>query len=558
MDDSQDSADEEEYSLITLLELLSPSPLKPNSSIRDIILNTVKRINWLKSEIKKEVTPNNQETAKMMQVKNFTQILAHARKEMEKIKKDMEAELDLDDNTILEIENFTVHKLEQWLNKKNENIITDVNKWKKYEAPRKPGLKPANTFTDRYNNSTIFDGIHSVQNQYQLGIESVNVVPIAQGTINPTFRSTITRLVNIDSRFRTNILPFAGNDINHPSFNTNFTLDLSEPLTNVLSIKLHSIQIPTTWYTFDILKGNTCYVISPDASGGTTDCSCIPAGNYDISGLMTEMMNLSPNINITVSSNTGKITITPTPPAPSPPLFFTYYKTNGLGVDCSYSCSSISYLDQNLGWDLGFRRDLSHNSYIAVQLPATAEAPVDLYGPKTLCLSIDDFNQNRVNKGLISMSARPTKLAIPNYISGENISCGTVEPPLGTGTNLLAGLVVVPTQPRKLTQSQIYTANEIITNRKNPDLRIPPPTANNVMAVIPIANLNHIRGTPPIPGAPAYVLSGIDLEANKREYFGPVTIERLRIQLLDDKGNLLNLNGADWSFTLIIEQLYQY
>jgi len=30
------------------------------------------------------------------------------------------------------------------------------------------------------------------------------------------------------------------------------------------------------------------------------------------------------------------------------------------------------------------------------------------------------------------------------------------------------------------------------------------------------------------------------------------------VRLLDDKGNLVNLHDVDWSFTLLIEQLYQY
>ena len=54
-------------------------------------------------------------------------------------------------------------------------------------------------------------------------------------------------------------MPFSNNDPNAPSFNTDFTLDLSEPLTNVISLKLYSVQIPTTWYTFDTTLGNTCF-----------------------------------------------------------------------------------------------------------------------------------------------------------------------------------------------------------------------------------------------------------------------------------------------------------
>jgi hypothetical protein len=32
----------------------------------------------------------------------------------------------------------------------------------------------------------------------------------------------------------------------------------------------------------------------------------------------------------------------------------------------------------------------------------------------------------------------------------------------------------------------------------------------------------------------------------------------MRLKLLDDKGNVLNLNGGDWCITIIAELLYQY
>jgi len=55
-----------------------------------------------------------------------------------------------------------------------------------------------------------------------------------------------------------------------------------------------------------------------------------------------------------------------------------------------------------------------------------------------------------------------------------------------------------------------------------------------------------------------YIEFSGSLQENKRVYFGPVNIERMRVKLLDDKGNLLNLNGADWSITLVCDILYQY
>jgi hypothetical protein len=51
---------------------------------------------------------------------------------------------------------------------------------------------------------------------------------------------------------------------------------------------------------------------------------------------------------------------------------------------------------------------------------------------------------------------------------------------------------------------------------------------------------------------------GSSLAYNRRTYFGPVNIQRLSVSLQDDKGNLLNLNGADWAIAIIVEQLYQY
>jgi hypothetical protein len=58
-------------------------------------------------------------------------------------------------------------------------------------------------------------------------------------------------------------------------------------------------------------------------------------------------------------------------------------------------------------------------------------------------------------------------------------------------------------------------------------------------------------------GVPIIELPG-GYQENKRSYFGPVNIDRLQIQLVDDKGNNVNLNGVDWSFTIICECLYKY
>jgi hypothetical protein len=44
---------------------------------------------------------------------------------------------------------------------------------------------------------------------------------------------------------------------------------------------------------------------------------------------------------------------------------------------------------------------------------------------------------------------------------------------------------------------------------------------------------------------------------NERVYFGPVDIERISVRLLDDSGNQVDLNGAEWSLTILVEHQYQ-
>ena len=70
---------------------------------------------------------------------------------------------------------------------------------------------------------------------------------------------------------------------------------------------------------------------------------------------------------------------------------------------------------------------------------------------------------------------------------------------------------------------------------------------NNIMARIPFYNYSNSIGTS--VSSEFYVL-------NKREYFGPVRLERMNIRLLDKFGKVINLNGTDYSIVFEIIQLY--
>ena len=52
--------------------------------------------------------------------------------------------------------------------------------------------------------------------------------------------------------------------------------------------------------------------------------------------------------------------------------------------------------------------------------------------------------------------------------------------------------------------------------------------------------------------------SGFTHNSNRtREYFGPVDIQRLTIQLKDEFGRIIDLNNMDWSFTLAFEKKFK-
>jgi hypothetical protein len=95
---------------------------------------------------------------------------------------------------------------------------------------------------------------------------------------------------------------------------------------------------------------------------------------------------------------------------------------------------------------------------------------------------------------------------------------------------------------------QLYTANEILSNRGEDKDRPVAPNNSNIFGIITLPlNIDERE----------YGISSLDIKF-KREYFGPVNIDRVKVSLLDDKGNILNLNGRDWFFSIKATELYQF
>jgi hypothetical protein len=130
-----------------------------------------------------------------------------------------------------------------------------LGQWWQNQYLKQDDAVQADKTTDRKDKLQFMDGNqHMPAKREQLGITETYQVPVAQGALNPNLKNTTQRLVNIDSQYRQTITPNSENPLG-PASPTNFTLDLTENLMNVLSIKLNTVQIPYTWYAIDVSSG---------------------------------------------------------------------------------------------------------------------------------------------------------------------------------------------------------------------------------------------------------------------------------------------------------------
>ena len=71
---------------------------------------------------------------------------------------------------------------------------------------------------------------------------------------------------------------------------------------------------------------------------------------------------------------------------------------------------------------------------------------------------------------------------------------------------------------------------------------------NNILGMIPLTTKSYTT----------CFNTGNDLIEKKRNYFGPVNLQKIKIQLLDQYGDVLNLNNMDFSFSLELEIGYDW
>ena len=222
------------------------------------------------------------------------------------------------------------------MNNNNNNGLSQAEKWLNTQYSEQENKIQLNKITERENKVELFDNINVPMKREQLGVNDVFQVPIKQDSLNPNLKNTINRTVNLDSQFRQYA---SGID----SISTNYTVDLSDTLKDVLNLRLYSFQIPFTWYVIDKAYGNNCLWITDNSYNIAVS---LTPGNYNPSTFITELVeqfinsgftNTTSN-NFSYKSNNGKLTLF---------LNGLVYYSNGIAVFTITNTSIITFFDFN-------------------------------------------------------------------------------------------------------------------------------------------------------------------------------------------------------------------
>lgn len=380
-------------------------------------------------------------------------------------------------------------------------------------------------------------------------VTQTNSIPIVKGILNPTLKNITQRFVNIDSQY-------TSSGIN----NSEFSIRLSERLTNVLSIRLYSYQIPYSWYLVNSAYGNNCFwikikdkIITITIADGSYTYSQLESQigtsledadfqfanspcTIDIkSKMMTFNLNGGIYQNETIEANDTSI------------VFFSPLNNE---IHCK-----TSYMNETFGWLCGFRVMETRVSSDGNR----ADVMVSLNHTKYLLLVIDDYNQNHVNSSTISIAPSDNIVKPPQPSEDTPRICEQVNPVFTESELLSDGYVhsshvkrntYLPTEPRTLTNAQLQSLNQTEANKSQLSFLRPSPHISDVLAIIPIKVSSEL-------GSLCVDLTG-SLQESIRNYFGPVNVDKIKVRLLNDKGVPIDLNGREWSLTLIFDCLYQF
>jgi len=313
------------------------------------------------------------------------------------------------------------------------------------------------------------------------------------GKLNPLDTRIVTKCLNIDTKYRKNLYSTDSSD---------FTIQLPIKFNKVVSMQLASLEFPLSFYSISKSFGNNFFYIQIQHYP-------ISADGVDLSGSVI---------------NSKKIVTVPDGNYTAQDFISTI---NSLFSPQNSDGSLVNLIDP-FGY-IAFTLDINNNG------SGTGKATLSPNGVyKHAIYSIHlDFRKNE--------NSIQDQTEISSRI-GWNL--GFIKPYYDASMSIIGDTVVEPAQTR-----YIYLAVEDFQNSSH----------NHFVNVFQESVLSpHILARISLKASYFSLLMDNDLPivSEPRKYFGPVDVQRLRIRLYDDRGNIINMNHSNWSFCLNFKMLY--
>jgi hypothetical protein len=364
------------------------------------------------------------------------------------------------------------------------------------------------------NNLVIQDptAAHNINVDHKMTIEGKNVdsYGTSRGVINPLLMNTILKAVNIDTRFRENY---------YSTKSTNITVTLPFRLEKVISYRIAGITLPLTYYNISQAYGNNMIQINilnrttgvqtfsynlilPDGCYNTTQnvstySSCL---EQVINNMLTNDPN-SPNNNTALCPNLN--------------LRYTIDRTSGRSI-------------------------FAQDALVAGTIPYNFEIVASVgYNLQNNTVE-DDYNRVLMLRLGWVLGFRVAKYSSSNVIAS---------PPTTYGSIVSEGIC--------FTKFPLYGFLAIDDFNKNSNDYYMTVFSNSLSVPNIIGKVNFTQFAE-LTGDFQAAQGESTTNAINREkrFFGPVTIQKLKITLYDDLGRILDLNNMDWSLELAFECVY--
>jgi hypothetical protein len=345
------------------------------------------------------------------------------------------------------------------------------------------------------NNPSVGDGMYNSNN----------------GPGNPIYRKTITKLLNVDTRFRGNYLA---------SSSTNYIIDLPDPINNVIEMTLSDLELPSTYYPITAANQNNYFWIKTTnfLDNDSFYYIVIPDGNYYFQTLVEDINNIFKVLGLNMSMS----------------IDLNYNNVGGIGEGTGLTSIGILTVD-----------DISNNS--------------TNLGIKTFEIK---FNASIPTAGQNSIG--PTSYNYDNYKQSYSIS-NPLDYKQLFGFILGYRNPVYSNEIRTGINSRLFYKSESIIDISGPKylfLVIDDGTKSVFSGFSNAADTGNLSSNIiariSIKGQLFSIQSQNDFSvySQPRYYNGPVNIKKIAIQLLDEYSNIVNLNNKDFSFTLKMTIVY--